>query len=246
MSFLRALLITDTLILFFTIFYSTRSFFTSFLDMDGSRQISLARRWAARLLQVSRVRVTVEGLENLPAGVPCVLASNHLSYMDTPVVLANVPLPFRFLAKRGLFQIPFLGSHLHRAGHIPVYRGHPRQALRTMTLAAETIQQHSVSLLIFPEGGRSLDGALRPFTDGAAYIAIKAHVPLIPIALVGTRDVLPMGSLQPNPGHVRIRIGTPIPTAFLTLHDRGRLTAQARASIVAMLEAQPASPAALQ
>jgi 1-acyl-sn-glycerol-3-phosphate acyltransferase len=246
MSLLRALLVTDPLIIFFTMLYGARSFFVSFLDTDGSRQISLARRWAARLLQVSRVRVTVEGIENLPAGVPCVLASNHLSYMDTPVVLAHVPLPFRFLAKRGLFQIPFLGSHLHRAGHVPVFRGNPRQALRTLTLAAETIQQRSVSLLIFPEGGRSRDGSLRPFTDGAAYIAIKAHVPLVPIALLGTRDVLPMGSFQPSPGHVRLRIGTPIPTAFLTLHDRARLTAQARAAIAALLESQPAAPAALQ
>jgi len=92
---------------------------------------------------------------------------------------------------------------------------------------------------VFPEGGRSRDGELQPFNDGAAYIALKARALLIPVALIGTREVLPMHSGQPRPGHVTLRIGEPIPTENLTLKDRSRLTEQAREQIVALLEGYP-------
>ncbi len=150
--------------------------------------------------------------------------SNHLSYMDTPVVLAHIPLQFRFLAKRGLFQIPFLGQHLSQAGHIPVPREDPRAAVKTMQLAAETIQRKKISLLIFPEGGRSEDGRLAPFKEGAAYIAIRAGAPIVPVVLAGTREVLPFGSGIVRSGPVTLRILKPIETAQLTLKDRGALT----------------------
>ena len=154
--------------------------------------------------------------------------SNHLSYMDTPVALAHIPVQFRFLAKRGLFQIPFLGQHLSRAGHIPVPREDPRAPVKTMQLAAETIQQKKISLLIFPEGGRSHDGALRPFKEGGAYIAIRAGVPVVPLAMIGhARD--PAVRLRGCAVRVRtLRILEPIETAQLTLKDRGRLPSELR------------------
>ncbi len=242
MPLLRALFFTDPLIILATLFFGCLNLAVSFFDAGGARQISLARIWARILLRVSGVRVTVEGLEKLPADSVCVLAVNHLSYMDTPVVLAHLPLPFRFLAKHGLFQIPLLGSHLARAGHIPVYRGNPRRALKTLSHAAETIQQRRISLLVFPEGGRSHSGVLRPFTDGAAYIAIKARAPLVPVALIGTREILPMGSMQPRPGRVVIKIADPIPTESVTLHDRARLTELARSRVAAFLETESNAP----
>jgi 1-acyl-sn-glycerol-3-phosphate acyltransferase len=156
--------------------------------------------------------------------------------MDTPTVLGNIPVQFRFLAKEGLFRIPFLGTHLTQAGHVPVPRGDPRAAVKTMGHAAELLNKRAISLLIFPEGGRSHDGILQPFKEGAAYIAIKAQVPLVPIALLGTREVLPMGSGVFHRGPVRLCIGDPIPTLGLVLKDRGQLTADARARVVQMLE----------
>ena len=132
--------------------------------------------------------------------------------MDTPVVLANIPVQFRFLAKRGLFQIPLLGTHLTRAGHIPVPRDDARAAVKTMTTAAQAIRERGISLLIFPEGGRSQTGELAAFKEGAAYIAIRAGVPLVPIALKGTREILPYGSGHVRSGSVTMRIGDPIPT----------------------------------
>jgi 1-acyl-sn-glycerol-3-phosphate acyltransferase len=163
-----------------------------------------------------------------------VVAANHASYMDTPVVLSYIPLQFRFMAKDGLFRIPLLGTHLQRAGHIPVPRANPREALKTMAEAARIIRERGTSVLVFPEGGRSLTG-LQPFKEGAAYIAIRAGVPVLPVALIGTIDVLPMHSVHIRSGRVVLRIGTPVPTSGLTAHDRGRLTEEVRAQIAALL-----------
>lgn len=232
MKRLRGLLIADPGIILLTIFYGTLSAFVSFFDKTGNTQMRLARIWAKELLGVSRVKVRVEGLEQIDAKGSYVFISNHLSFMDTPTVLANIPVQFRFLAKRGLFQIPLLGTHLSQAGHIPVPRGDPRASVKVMQQAAATIQQKRISLLIFPEGGRSHDGHLRPFKEGGAYIAIKAGVPVVPVVLIGTRNVLPMGSGVVCSGEVILRLLKPIETAQLTLKDRGKLTEELRTAIL--------------
>ena len=170
----------------------------------------------------------VEGLEHVDPASSYVFIGNHSSYYDTPVALAHIPVQFRFLAKRGLFQIPFLGTHLSRAGHIPVPREDPRASVKTMQLAAETIQQKNISLLIFPEGGRSHDGVLQRFKEGGVYIAIRAGVPVVPIVLIGTRHVLPYGGGIVLSGRVKLKIFAPIETKELTLKDRGKLTEEVR------------------
>ncbi len=233
---LRGLLIADPAIVLATIFFGTISLIVSFFDSTGAVQIRVARAWARTLLRVSGIRVHVEGLEQIDTAGSYVFISNHLSYMDTPVALANVPVQFRFLAKRGLFQIPFLGTHLSRAGHIPVPREDPRAAVKTMQLAAEAIQQKKISLLIFPEGGRSHDGALRPFKEGGAYIAIRAGVPVVPMVLIGTRELLPYGGGVVLSGEVTLRILKPIETKDLSLKDRGALTERVRDLIVQQLD----------
>jgi 1-acyl-sn-glycerol-3-phosphate acyltransferase len=231
-----AALVTDPLIILATIVFATVSVAVSLFDATGRRQARIAEAWSRALLKISGVRAEVAGLENISPDGVYVFASNHASYMDTPVVLGNVPVQFRFLAKRGLFMIPFLGTHLQRAGHIPVFRGNARQNLKTLGMAAETVQQRGISLLIFPEGGRSQDGKLGAFSEGAAYIAIKAGVPLVPLTLLGTRAVLPFGSGLPRPGRVRMVVGNPIPTEGLSLKCREQITAQARAQIAANIE----------
>ncbi len=236
MTRLRAILFADPAIILATILFGTASILVSLFDRVGTAQLRVARAWARTLLRVSGVRVHVEGLAQIEANSSCVFVANHLSYMDTPVVLAHIPVQFRFLAKRGLFQIPFLGQHLRRAGHIPVPLGDPRGSVKTMQLAAETIQQKKISLLIFPEGGRSEDGTLQPFKEGGAYIAIRAGVPIVPIAITGTRAVVPYGSAIVKPGLVTLRILKPIETGGLTLKDRGRLTDRLRTLIAQELE----------
>lgn len=245
MKRLRGLLIADPCIILSTAFFSTISFIVSFFDNTGRMQASVARAWAKSLLVFSGVHVRVEGLEQIDPAGSYIFISNHLSYMDTPVALANIPVQFRFLAKRGLFKIPGLGTHLGRAGHIPVPREDPRAAVKTMQLAAETIQQKKISLLIFPEGGRSHDGIMRPFKEGGAYIAIRAGVEVVPIVMIGTREILPFGSGIVQPGSVTLRILKPISTSQLVLKDRAALTEQLRALILRELEAdtEPASAA---
>jgi 1-acyl-sn-glycerol-3-phosphate acyltransferase len=230
MALFWSLVFVDPLIIFSTIV-------CGLISMLGRSPMKTARVWARSLLVFAGTRVNVEGLEKLIPGASYVFASNHLSYMDTPVILAHIPADFRFMAKDGLFKIPLLGTHLTQAGHIPVPRHDPRAAVKTMTLAAESIRTRDISLLIFPEGGRSADGVLQPFKDGAAYIAIKAGVPVVPLAISGTREILAMHSATFHRGSVTLRIGDPIPTTGMTLHDRKSLTESARQGIVAMLQA---------
>jgi 1-acyl-sn-glycerol-3-phosphate acyltransferase len=232
MKRLRGMLFSDPAIVLATIFFGTISLVVSFFDSTGAVQIRVARRWARTLLAASGVRVEVEGLEHIDPAGSYVFIANHRSYMDTPVALANIPVQFRFLAKRGLFQIPLLGTHLSRAGHIPVPRGDPRGSVKVMQGAADAVRTKNISLLIFPEGGRSHDGVTRPFKEGGAYIAIRAGVPVVPLVLIGTREVLPYGAGVVMPGKVTLRILKPIETSQLTLKDRGRLTDQLHTLIV--------------
>ena len=233
---LRGILFADPAILFATVLFGTASLIVSFFDRTGAVQIRVARAWARTLLAVGGVKVRVEGLQHVDSDGSYVFISNHLSYMDTPVALAHIPVQFRFLAKRGLFQIPFLGTHLSRAGHVAVPRGDARASVKTMQRAAEVIKEKRVSLLIFPEGGRSHDGHLRPFKEGGAYIAIKAGVPLVPMVMIGTRDVLPYGAAVVRSGEVSLRILRPIETSKLTLKERGTMTDRIREMILEELE----------
>lgn len=219
---LRSILFTDPLIVLLTIVMGSVSFVVTLFDSTGRRPHKVARMWARMLLRVGGIRVAVEGLDKIDPRASYVFVANHRSYMDTPVVLASVPCEFRFFAKKGLFLVPFLGTHLHRAGHVPVFRGDARASVKSMTLGARLIQERKISMLLFPEGGRT-DGRMREFKEGAAYIAIKAGVPVVPIGIVGTRDVLPKGSSYLRAGRVVLRIGDPIPTSGMKLHDRRQL-----------------------
>jgi len=219
-----------------TILCGTVSQIVALFDPSSRAQIRVARAWARSLLWIVGCRVEVEGLERVRGIQQCVWASNHVSYMDTPVMLAHIPVQFFFLAKSELFKIPFMGWHLERAGHVSVPIEDPKASLRTLAQAARLVTERNVSVLFFPEGGRSATGELQEFKDGAAYIAIKAQVPLVPVALVGIREILPMHTLDFKPGVVKLRFGQPIPTAGLTAQARQEVTVAARAQIVDMLK----------
>lgn len=219
-----------------TIACGTVSQIVALFDQSSRAQIRVARVWARSLLWIAGCRVEVEGIERVRGIQQCVWASNHVSYMDTPVMLAHIPVQFFFLAKSELFKIPFMGWHLERAGHISVPIEDPRASLRTLAQAARLLIERNVSVLFFPEGGRSESGELQEFKDGAAYIAIKAQVPLVPVALVGIRDILPMHTLDFRRGVVKLRFGQPIPTAGLTVQARQEITVAARAQIVDLLK----------
>ena len=211
------------MIVFATMMMGSMSLIASFFDSTGRRQHAIARYWSRILLAVSGIKVVAEGVEKLDPEKGYVLVANHSSYMDIPVIMAAFPLQFRFFAKQGLFKIPFLGTHLQRAGHIPVVRGDARASLKSMSDGAKMLRERNVSVLLFPEGGRSVD-RLQEFKEGTAYIAIKAGVPAVPIGLQGMRDILRMHTGIVYPGTVHLRVGEPIETSHLTLRDREALT----------------------
>ena len=193
----------------------------------------MARFWSRTLLALGFVHCRAFGVEKLDPKRSYVLVANHSSYMDTPAVLSSVPLDFRFFAKHGLFTIPFLGWHLRRAGHLPVVREDPRASLRSMSDGARLIARQGVSVLIFPEGGRS-EHRMRAFKEGAAYVAIKAGVPAVPIGLRNTREILPMHTCVIRPGTIELHVGDPIETQDMTMHDRARLNEMLQEQVAAL------------
>jgi 1-acyl-sn-glycerol-3-phosphate acyltransferase len=195
----------------------------------------VARAWARHLLKIAGARVTVTGLDRLDPNTSYVLSPNHVSYLDTPTLLAHIPNSFRFLAKEELFKIPFIGGHLERAGNISVPLEDPRAALRVLAQAGKGMKENGVSMLVFPEGGRSETGGLQPFKDGAALLAIKAQAPIAPIGIIGIRDLLPMHSHHLRPGKVTVRFGEPIPTEGMQIRDRAALTERLYKEITALV-----------
>ncbi|MCS7026011.1 MAG: 1-acyl-sn-glycerol-3-phosphate acyltransferase [Bryobacteraceae bacterium] len=231
--YLRSYCWTGPMVILATVIYGTLDLLVSFFDGTGDTQHRIAVAWSRALLWIGGVRVSVIGLEKIQPNGSYVFAANHLSYSDTPTVLAHIPCNFRFMAKEGLFKIPFIGFHLRRGGHIPVPREDARGAVRALQEAARMMRERAISVLLFPEGGRT-EGELRPFKEGAAMLAIAAGKQIVPVMLKGTREVMPMGSLLMTPGLVEVRIGDPIPTEGLSPRDRGILTERVRNAIAAM------------
>jgi 1-acyl-sn-glycerol-3-phosphate acyltransferase len=234
----RALFFTAPGIVIATAVMGTISLIASLRDRTGFTQHRVARAWSRMLLKLGFIRCHVTGLEKLDPNRGYVLASNHASYFDTPVVLSTIPLQFRFFAKKGLFSIPLLGGHLRRAGHLPVNRDDPRASLKTMSDGARIVSERGVSLLLFPEGGRT-PKQMRPFREGAAYIAIKAGVPAVPIALRNTRNILPMHSFFVHGGDVEVQVGDPIETTGMSIKDRGALNQLLQDRVSAMVGETP-------
>ena len=158
--------------------------------------------------------------------------------MDTPVIFSALPFQFRILARKQLWPIPFIGWHLNRSGQIPIDTENPRATLASLGHGIKTLR-NGTSLFVFPEGGRTLDGNLKEFLPGAAYLAIRAKVPLVPIALIGIYDLLPMHTHHFYPGQLTLRIGQPISTSGYTLAQLDELNAKLRSAIQNLLS--PAS-----
>jgi 1-acyl-sn-glycerol-3-phosphate acyltransferase len=234
-GYLRSLVVTIPLIYLATVFWGTLSLLVSLWDSTGRGQHACSRWWARTLLLVSFVRVTVRGAENFDPARPCVFAANHQSYMDIPVLFGYLPAPFRIMAKSSLFHIPFLGWHLRRSGHMPIARDNPRRAARSVLEAARHVRE-GTPVFVFPEGGRSLDGAIGEFKAGTFLLAIKAGVPVIPITLNGTRNVLLLGSFHIRPGKVEMIIHPPVSTAGMDSHSADDLSDCVRCVIAAAFD----------
>jgi 1-acyl-sn-glycerol-3-phosphate acyltransferase len=217
----------------FTLYHALRVIVAGYRgipDEPGGVYDRIPREWAEDLVRVNRVGVETAGLEFLQLGQSYVFASNHLSWVDIWVLLVAIPVRLRFVAKRGLSYVPFLGPALRTAHHIFIDRQHLSRAMAAYDEAA-TIVRTGISAVVFVEGTRSRDGRLRVFKKGPFVLAIAAGAPVVPVRISGTFEILPRGSVALKPGTARIAFGNPIPTAGLTYEDREALMLRCRAAI---------------
>ena len=222
---LASYLVRNPLIYFYTVLLGTLSLLSSLFERSGRIQHNLARLWSWLILRTSSAPLAVQGLDRISLAQPAIYAANHSSALDIPVLYVGLPFQFRILAKLELFRLPFLGWHLRRSGQIPIDRTDARHSMRSLSAAAQTVKD-GMPLVVFPEGGRSTDGHLQPFLGGTFYVAIKAQVPIIPMAIVGTFEALPMNSFVIRPNPFRLIVGEPISTTGLVLRDMEALSAR--------------------
>ncbi len=238
LSYLRSLLFTNPLIYLYTAACGTLSLCGSLFDSHGRWQHACARLWSWLILKTSGIRVRVEGLENVKPAATAIYCANHMSTMDIPILFVYLPVQFRFLAKRSLFHVPFLGWHLRRSGHIPVDRQRPHEALKSFDLAASKVRE-GCPVVLFPEGHRSRDGRVGPFKAGTFYLAIRSGMPIVPVTLNGTRHVHKPDTLHVRAGQTEMIVGKPIPTAGLTLEEVDALSERVRQQILSRFRQEP-------
>jgi 1-acyl-sn-glycerol-3-phosphate acyltransferase len=235
LSYLWAVLFKAPVIIVSTVIFGAVSVTVSFFERGGSATDWIARTWAHWLLIVAGVSVRIRGLENISPDGNYVFVGNHLSLYDTPVVLTHVPNRFLFLVNSKYVQLPFLGTHLQRTGHFSIDLDDARGSLKVLTQAAKAMRERHLSILLFPEGSRARD-EMGEFKEGAAYMAIKTGVPVIPFAIWGTREVLPIGSHHVSGGVVDLVFGEPIPTADYTTRQRSEFNELLRSTVARMVE----------
>ena len=240
-SRLRSYFVYDPLIWLYTIVLGGLSLLSSFFDRSGRIQHGFARLWSKSILKTISAKPQVEGMNGIDTSKPAVYVVNHLSALDIPVLYAYLPFQFRILAKKELFRYPFMGWHLQRSGQIPVVLENPRASVRSLNLAVATLQQGN-SLVIFPEGGRSPDGQLHAFMGGAFYAALKAQADVVPVALVGTFEMLKMNTWHIKPGPLQLVIGRPISTAGMSTRDMEKVKQQAEDVIAELYYSRSSVP----
>jgi 1-acyl-sn-glycerol-3-phosphate acyltransferase len=219
-----------------TLFFSVLAIVVSFFSRSGNSVHRVGQVWGRCLLAVSGIGVSVTGIERIDAGRSYIFMSNHQSNFDIPVLLGHLPVQFRWLAKAELFRIPIFGRAMRGAGYISINRSDRAAAFESLQQAAEKIRQ-GVSVLIFPEGTRSMDGSLKAFKKGGFVTAIGAGVPIVPVAVRGTYDIMPKHGILIRPRQVAVDIGEPIATEGLALDSKEALMDGVRSAILQGLAA---------
>jgi 1-acyl-sn-glycerol-3-phosphate acyltransferase len=218
------------LIALLTLLFGFPSILLGLFDRSGRSSWRMARRWAQLVLRACSIEVRVRGQENLPAG-PAVYAANHGSVADIPILFGHLPIEFRVIHKRSLYLLPMVGLYLYLGGHIGIDRANPFRARKSLARAVERIRT-GVNVVVFPEGTRSPDEAVRPFKRGTFVLAARAGVPVVPISLVGVKRVVPGGFLRIRTGTVELRIHPALPTAGRPASDAASLADEVRRIVV--------------
>lgn len=196
--------------------------------------LAMARTcWAPALLAASGVRLVVEGREHVDFTRPHVFVMNHQSMIDIAVAFVALPVNLRFVAKKVLSRVPFLGWYMAATGMIFVDRGRSERAVRSLREAGARIRA-GASILAFPEGTRSPDGSILPFKKGPFVVALEAGVPVVPVVIEGAAAVLPYRGFSIRPGTIRVRLGAPVPTEGLPREARDELIGAVRGKMIEM------------
>lgn len=194
----------------------------------------IQRGWAKAVLRQAGITVRVEGGEHLAQSAGRIIASNHESWFDVFALAAYLPVEYRFVAKKELRRIPIFGASWIACGHVSIDRANHEAAVESLNAAGDAINERRFAMVMFPEGTRSPDGSLAPFKRGAFVLAIQAGVPVVPVAVLGSRHIMPKGSFRIRRGEIVVRIGEPVSVEGLSHRDRHRLQETVRTKIVAL------------
>lgn len=230
LSKLRSYFILDPLIWLYTLVLGLLALPGGFLDRSGRRLHWFSYAWSWLIMKTIFSPVAVTGLDQLDTSKPHVYAANHGSALDIPVLYVNLPFQFRIAFKKELLAYPVVGWQLKRSGQICIDQQNPSRSIGSIRAALKGLKE-GMPLVIFPEGGRTPDGEIKPFLPGAFFLAIKAQVDIVPVALVGTYELLPMDTYHIKCRPLEMRVGAPIPTAGLTLRDMEALSGRVQKAL---------------
>ena len=223
LSRLRSYFIFDPLIWLITVVLGIVSIPVSLLGEKGRILHGFARFWSLLIMKIICSPTKVTGLDRIDTSKPLVYAVNHASALDIPVLYVYLPFQFRIAFKKELLAYPIVGWHLRRSGQICVDQQNPAASIGSIRSALKSLKS-GMPLVIFPEGGRTPDGQVKPFLPGAFFLAIKAQVDIVPVALVGTYELLPMNTYHIKSRPLEMRVGEPISTAGYTLRNMEELS----------------------
>jgi 1-acyl-sn-glycerol-3-phosphate acyltransferase len=227
LSRLRSYLILDPLIWFYTLGMGLLALPGGLFDRSGRRLHWFSRAWSWLIMKTILSPVKVTGLDKIDTSKPHVYAVNHASALDIPVLYVYLPFQFRIVFKKELLAYPIVGWQLKRSGQVCIDQQKPTNSIAAIRSAVKSLKA-GMPLVIYPEGGRTPDGEIKPFLPGAFFLAIKAHVDIVPVAVVGTYELLPMNTYHIKCRPLEMRVGEPISTNGLTMRDLEAVSARVR------------------
>jgi 1-acyl-sn-glycerol-3-phosphate acyltransferase len=240
LSRLRSYLILDPLVWFYTLAMGVIALPGGMFDRTGRRLHWFSRAWSWLIMKTIWSPVKVTGLDKIDTSKPHVYAVNHASALDIPVLYVYLPFQFRIVFKKELLAYPIVGWQLKRSGQVCIDQQKPTNSIAAIRSAVKSLKA-GMPLVIYPEGGRTPDGEIKPFLPGAFFLAIKAQVDIVPVALVGTYELLPMNTYHIKCRPLEMRVGEPISTAGMTMRDLEAVSAKVRTAMEELYYAKPTS-----